>query len=229
MRIVLIVVIHLLALGQAGCVRPIADLYPPAKADTNIPIYLVGHGWHAGVVVPISAVATNVWPETADFVTNTYLEVGWGDEEFYRAPKATAGLAIKALLRPTRSVLHVVGFDKPVDRYFTESEIIQIDLSEKGFDALCRFVSNAYHRDENGRTRSLGPGIYGYSRFYKAVEMYYFPKTCNVWTARAIRSAGCPITPIYAITSGNVMYQARKFGEPCARPAAESGDSCLGR
>jgi hypothetical protein len=31
--------------------------------------------------------------------------------------------------------------------------------------------------------------------------------TCNVWTARALRAAGFPITPVWALTAANVMFQ----------------------
>ena len=59
----------------------------------------------------------------------------------------------------------------------------------------------------------LGPGQAPVSRFYPARERYYLWRTCNTWTARALRAAGVPITPLYAITAGNVMYQARQSGE----------------
>ena len=37
-------------------------------------------------------------------------------------------------------------------------------------------------------------------------------RTCNKWVAQALRSAGCPITPFYALTADNVIYQVAKFG-----------------
>ncbi len=36
-------------------------------------------------------------------------------------------------------------------------------------------------------------------------------KTCHVWTARAPRSGGCPLTPFVSVTAGDVIDQATAF------------------
>jgi hypothetical protein len=45
-----------------------------------------------------------------------------------------------------------------------------------------------------------------------AREKYSLLKTCNTWTARALRSAGLPITFLYAVSAGNLMDQTRPLG-----------------
>ena len=104
-------------------------------------------------------------------------------------------------------------FDRPPTAAFPRAEIVEIDLSPHGFERLCSFVMHAYARDEDGRPTPLGPGLYGDSRFYLGRESYFLT-TCNVWTARALRSAGLPISPAYAVTARNVMFQVRKLGKP---------------
>jgi uncharacterized protein DUF2459 len=52
-----------------------------------------------------------------------------------------------------------------------------------------------------------GPGLYGDSRFYPAWQQFNLFNTCNVWAARALRSAGLPIED--AITKEGLMSQAR--------------------
>ncbi|MDP2702217.1 MAG: DUF2459 domain-containing protein, partial [Candidatus Rokubacteria bacterium] len=59
----------------------------------------------------------------------------------------------------------------------------------------------------------VGRGQYANSRFYVAREKYFLLKTCNTWTARALRSAGLPITSLYAATAGSVMHQTRTLGK----------------
>jgi hypothetical protein len=46
-------------------------------------------------------------------------------------------------------------------------------------------------------------------------------KTCDAWSARALRSAGVPITPLLAVTAGGLMEQARRVGRVVrlAKPA----------
>jgi hypothetical protein len=48
------------------------------------------------------------------------------------------------------------------------------------------------------------------SYFYLSDITYWGTRTCNVWTARALRKSGFPINPVVALTSGNVMKQVRK-------------------
>jgi hypothetical protein len=119
-------------------------------------------------------------------------------------------MTVKAALWPTESVLHIVGFSGPVETYFPASEIVGIKLSLRGFERLCAFIQNAYARDASGAVTELGPGLYENSRFYLGRKKFHLLRTCNVWTAQAIRSSGFPITPLYAITASNIIYQTSK-------------------
>jgi hypothetical protein len=101
---------------------------------------------------------------------------------------------------------------------FPENEIIAVKLSERGFKKLCRYIERSYRRNKQGETIPLNPSLYGDGRFYRANGKFYLPKTCNTWTARALRAAGCPITPVYAMTAGNMMSQTKKFGEVVEQP-----------
>ena len=199
--------------AAAGCAKSIEGLYPPAPAELVKPIYVINHGWHTGIAVRRADIPEGVWPEHADFADSEYVEVGWGNREFYMAPEGTLGLALKAVFWPTPGVLHVVGFDGPVQRFFRQREIVEILVSDRGFHRLAVFIGNAYAKDGSGRTIVVGRGQYANSRFYVAREKYFLLKTCNTWTARALRSAGLPITSLYAVSAGNVMDQTRPLGK----------------
>jgi len=206
--------------AAAGCARSIEGLYPPATAELVKPIYVINHGWHTGIAVRRAGLPEGVWPEHADLADSEYVEIGWGNREFYMAPEGTPGLALKAVFWPTPSVLHIVGFDGPVPRFFRQREIVEILVSARGFQRLAAFIGDAYAKDGSGRTTVLGGGQYANSRFYAAREKYSLLKTCNTWTARALRSAGLPITPIYAVSAGNVMAQTRPLGQRISAPLA---------
>ncbi len=166
----------------------------------------------AGIVLPRAELPDSVWPPLGDFPGAQYLEVGWGDRDYYQAPDPHIGITLKAGLLPTDSVLHIVGFDGPVATYFPYSEVIGIELSSAGFEHLSRTIAASFARDEAGNAKSLGPGLYGNSRFYLSRESYHLFNTCNVWTARALRAAGLPISPARSIRVESLMFQARKFG-----------------
>ncbi len=201
-----------LAASYCACAAPVKNAPAPSKGDPHNTIYLVSHGWHAGIVLRRAAIPGGVWPASGDFLDAQYLEVGWGDMDYYQTPDPPIGFILKAVLLPTASVLHIVGFSGTVPVYFPFSEIIGIELSSAGFEHLSRTIAESFARDETGNAKSLGPGLYRNSRFYLAREKYHLFNTCNVWTARALRAAGLPIIPAHAITAEDLMSQARKFG-----------------
>lgn len=99
-----------LLFALAGCAGPVAGLYPPQSAETCRTIRLVGHGWHTGIVVAATDVSR---PIAAWFPNARYLEFGWGDRAFYMAREQSAWLALRAVLLPTDSVMHVAGYAEP--------------------------------------------------------------------------------------------------------------------
>jgi uncharacterized protein (TIGR02117 family) len=201
----------LAALGP-GCAGPIQGLYPPRPGEPAVSVYVLSHGWHTGIAVRRADVPAGLWPEHRDFEGSEFIEVGWGDRDFYQAPEGTSGLALRAAVWSRSSVLHVVGFNGAVRRAFPASDVVELGVSARGLERLSAFIADAYSRDGAGRAMPLGPGQAPVSRFYLARETYYLWRTCNTWTARALRAAGVPITPLYAITAGNVMYQVRRSG-----------------
>jgi uncharacterized protein (TIGR02117 family) len=191
---------------------------PPAEYETknspksNRTLYVVGHGWHTGLVLPYADISRTDWPESGDFFDAKFVEVGWGDEGFYRADHITPQLVAKAAFLPTPSVMHVVGLKRPVEEFFVASDIIELQVTAEGFDRLCRFIHEGYQLDASGEPEILGHGLYGESFFYRAGESYYFPKTCNYWTARALAAAGVKIVPQLSMTAGAVLGQVRPQG-----------------
>jgi uncharacterized protein (TIGR02117 family) len=204
--------ILVLAVSCSACAVPVREAPAPDESEPRETIYLVSHGWHAGIVLRRADIPDGVRQKLGGFPDSQYLEVGWGDMDFYRTPDPHVGLILKAALLPTASVLHIVGFNGSVPAYFPYSEIIGIALSSAEFEHLSGTIAASFATDEAGNITALGPGLYGNSRFYLSRETYHLFNTCNVWTARALRAAGLPITPARAITVENLMSQARKFG-----------------
>ncbi len=196
-----------IAIGNQQTIRLASHEQPDAKT-----VYVVGHGWHTGVVLRASDVSAEIWPEVRDFRGIDFVEFGWGDEGFYRAKKITAQLVLKAAFWPTPSVMHVAGFRGSVKRFYEVSDVVEIEVSEDEFENMCRFISATFARDKSGESIPLGPGLYGESYFYRANGKYHLPKTCNVWTAKVLKAAGLPVTPQIATTADIVLSQSQRFG-----------------
>ncbi|WP_158089323.1 DUF2459 domain-containing protein [Magnetofaba australis] len=176
----------------------------------------MGHGWHTGVVVDLARVGHDQLAAAQDFANFRYLEIGWGDEGFYRAPNndITVGLAARAIFLPTPSVLHLVGINAPPQRAFSASDVRRVPLSKAGFDALLAFIDGMFDKDEAGELRYLGPGLYGYARFYRAHGSYTFFRTCNTWTQQALKAAQLPIHDYWGATSESVLEQVDALPQP---------------
>jgi uncharacterized protein (TIGR02117 family) len=202
----------LLAVSCCACAVPVRDAPKPSEHEPRNTIYLVSHGWHAGIVLRRADIPDSVWPALEDFPDAQYLEVGWGDMDYYQTPDPHMGLILKAALLPTASVLHIVGFSGTVPAYFPFSEIIRIELPSTGFEHLSHAIAESFARDKAGNITQLGSGLYGNSRFYLSRESYHLLNTCNVWSARMLSAAGLPITPATATRVENLMSQARQFG-----------------
>jgi len=193
------------------CAAPVKNLYPPKSLSSdNKKIYIVKHTWHTGIIFSRSE-ANLFLPALADeFQDASYLEVGWGDMDFYTADRGNIFLALKATLWPTKSALCVVGFNKHPHFAFGEDRAVEIIISDKGFINLVRYINNSFALNRDSLNIKLDTVTHGPSRFYLSKEKYHGFKTCNVWTAKALRKTGFPITPFYAIRAKNVISQIRR-------------------
>ncbi len=204
-------------LGLSGCREAAGVRFPPAPGEPVRTVYVVDHGWHAGLVLRLADLPEG-WPALDDFAGAAYLEFGWGDAGYYPHPDPGAGDLLKAGLWPTASVLHVAGLRRPPAQAFPEREVLQVELSREGFDRLAGFVAATFARDAEGAVRARGAGLYGDSRFYAARGRYHVFNNCNHWTARALRAAGCPVTSAYTLTARELLRQVRRFA--AGRPGA---------
>ncbi len=195
----------------AAC-APLPPVTPAHTPRSGPFVYLVSHGWHVGIAVEQGEVPPTIWPESAEFSRFRYLEVGWGDADYYPTAHGSVGLALKATFRSRGSVLHVAAFDAGPPEFFGMSKIIEVALSRRGLEDLARFIHATYVLDASGRPVAVAPGIYGHGAFYRATGEYRLLNNSNTWTARALAVAGCPIDAAGAITAGGVMYEARRFG-----------------
>ena len=193
----------MLRLLAATILLAIIFMAAPLNAAT---LYVVNHGWHTGLVIRRGDIPPGLWPEQREAPPGEFLEVGWGEREFYQTRDPSLLQALRATLWPSPSVLHLVGFNGAVAERFPNSDVIALPMDAAAMERLARYISDAYDRDAAGNIIRMGRGLYGDSRFFAGRENFHLFRTCNVWTARALRRAGCPVGA--GITAGNVMSYA---------------------
>ena len=180
--------------------------------DSTSTIYLVQHGWHAGIAVRRPNLSADAWPILDDFPEARYLEVGWGEARYYPGEIRGVWGAIRAGLWPNRSVLHVVPVADSVTGTFSQNTIVRIPVSRSELDALTRYVAASFAAPSDGTTLFATDGFYPGSRFYRSSLTYHVFNNCNHWAAGALEAAGCDTAPRWTLTVGRVVKQARACG-----------------
>jgi uncharacterized protein (TIGR02117 family) len=187
-------------------------LWPPATGAPNIEIDVVSHGYHSGLVINRAAMAeaaerggdAALTAVAQRFSNYQWLEIGWGDEGFYRSvpdvTSLTVRLALRALFAPgNASVVHVVGLSRPARETFPNADIIRIPLSDEGFARMIQRLDASFGREPNGvPLEPIAPGLYGPSLFYRGVDAFHLFNVCNHWVARLLSAAGLPTAPVLA-------------------------------
>lgn len=182
--------------------------YAQPVAEYAATLYVVNHGWHTGLVVRRGDIPGGLWPEQRQAPPGEYVEIGWGQREFYQIRDPSLLQAVRAALWPSPSVLHLMGFNGPVAARFPHSAVIALKLDAAAMRRVALYISDAYQRDQTGGVKRMGQGLYGDSRFFAGRENFHLFRTCNVWVARAVRLAGCPVDA--GITAGTVMASAAR-------------------
>lgn len=184
----------------------------PVEDEPRATIYVIGQGWHAGLAIRRADIPPGLIPESADFPAADYLELGWGDREYYQADNPGLWLTLKAGLWPSAGVLHVVGIHGAVADRFGGFEILRFDVARSGVVKLADFIHSSFARDGAAKATPIGLGRGRDSLFYPANGTFHVFNTCNTWTARALEAVGYPIGRPF--TADQLMAQARPFAVP---------------
>lgn len=198
---------------------------PTRPGGREVSVMVVDHGYHAGLIVPrallgerATALGLPHLRAVADrFIAHEWLELGWGDEGFYRhVPEIAAlsvPLALKALFGADNpSVLHVVGFSGSPAAYFAASDMVRLGIDEARFDRMVAGVAATLSLDPAGGAGPLGAGLYGRSLFFRAVGSYHLVSNCNHWVARLLNAAGLPVSLTAATASSGLLADLRWRG-----------------
>jgi uncharacterized protein (TIGR02117 family) len=194
-----------------ACSSPIMEADSQAVRENAKRIFVVHNNWHAALVIRKADLTQDIVPEKDHFPEADYLEMSWGDRDYFPAIEESVGLALRAAFWSRGSVLHVVGFKDGVRDYFNNGEIIEIALSQEAFRRLSDFVSRSFSRTDPSIPAQSQPGLVPYSWFYPAAGRFSILRTCNTWIAEALKSAGLDISPGYVITAASLARQVRPY------------------
>jgi uncharacterized protein (TIGR02117 family) len=216
-----LLILPILLLVSACTATPVDHAIPSDEPDHTV--LVIQHRWHTGIAVRRAAIPAGAWPESANYPHARYLEVGWGDRDFYPAPDPSTWAAVRAVLAPGPSVLHIVGLREHPAATFPFSDVVELRVGPDGFERLIDFIATSHDRGSGSPAEAIGPGLYLDSHFYPALGRFHLFYNCNSWTIDALRAAGLPMQ--WAITSEEVIEQAGRLGTPIGPAVHASPDS----
>jgi uncharacterized protein (TIGR02117 family) len=184
--------------------------YATGKQDS---LFLIKNHWHTGLVLRMDDVHKFI-PELNEFSEYNYVDIGWGDEDFYQHPGFDAGLAVKALFYPTPSALRIEGFNLTIEQYINLSDMaILIEVDESQIKQISQHISAAFYRNKKDDPVKLLSTAYGGKiKFFKANGEYHLFNTCNTWVAEGLSAAGIEMNE-HVILAEQLFNEAAKSGK----------------
>ena len=176
----------------------------------DMKVYVTKRGWHTGLLIPKTNIKASMPAVAEDFPDASHLNFSWGDKKFFMAPEGTVFLALRATLLPTRSVMHVDGLDRLPPWYTESPDVVAVELSRQDFDSMTAFINESFEREKDSALVVLRGNAGGMSSFYLSAITYWGTRTCNVWTARALKKAGLDLQPVFMLTAGQVMDKVKE-------------------
>ena len=211
MRNFLLLALLLIICGCSTHPKALNPLVDKQSCDDEHQIYLISHGWHAGLAIKAEDLNEMLPELSVRFPSSKYYEIGWGDTGFYQSNEITTGLTLRAMFWSKGSVLHVVGMQTKPKETFIHSKVVKLSSDTKNYENLLSFISSSFQRDESHKIIPEKTGIYGNSQFYTGIGKYHIFNTCNKWTAKALYSAGYEISPTFKLTASSVVNGAENF------------------
>lgn len=188
--------------------------FAQVSGQDSISVYLVKENWHTGLMIPVNDFTKKILPVFSYFEGFEYVDIGWGDADFYQSEGFNICLAANAILFPTPSVLRIDGYRFSIERVIAWREFaIQFILTEEMFLRMADFINQSFKYNDykevviSSRVKEK-PII-----FFKSVHYYFFTRTCNTWAAEAIQSAGFEIDTFGLVTAGQLYSKLKRFGK----------------
>jgi uncharacterized protein (TIGR02117 family) len=184
-----------------------------SKPEEGIDIFIVSNGVHTDFVLPMINDQMN-WSNLfgqEDFGrrlhTAPWIAFGWGDRGFYlNTPEwsdLTPSTAIKALLLPSHSAMHVTLTGKPS----TSDRVIQIRINEVQYSGLKNYILGSFLKDPRKKAIRIDHPGYGMNDlFFESDLSFHLLRTCNVWTSNGLNTAGIR-TSVWTPFDRPILYQ----------------------
>jgi uncharacterized protein (TIGR02117 family) len=211
-KFLVLLLLGICTVATIGVFTPTKWIYGKQN-DCSVTIYVSNvNNFHAELILPVSNEAFD-WRQQIDLQqlgvdadSYRYLSFGWGDRHFFMNASFDPITIFDVLFVPGPSVMHVWGHTTPKLQLGKAFELKQIKISQQEYLQLTKFISSSFQRSADRQVSYIKPGFYKNSGFYEAIGNYSLFRTCNNWTAEALRVADIN-TPQWAALAPAVTKQ----------------------
>ncbi len=205
----------------SACASPVLDLWPPQPGGPSHAIIVSLDTWHAMIAFPPASAEGRVLRTEAQSSelspqSLVFEEWGYAEQAWYLEGRQGLTGVLRALFWPSAGVVEVgrrerIWADRtpqpPAERFLFQ-------LSQEGYLRLRQHLTSTIGESEPVATL-------GASTFYPAVRSYHLFHHCHQYTALALREAGLPIAPLWAVTRSVLAMQLHRAERIAAETAAE--------
>lgn len=201
----------LAALLQAACGHTVARSAPGASPETTAVAYVVRRGWHSDIGFAVDAVHGPLAALAHDLSDSRYMVFGFGDRRYLQMSNKASG-SVLAMLWPERGLILATGLKATPAEAFGAGNVVALRLSQQQIEDMADFVWKSLQQDPQGMVRPYANGPYADSLYYSSTRIYAGVRTCNTWTAQALRAAGLPVQSVGVVFAVQVWTQALRLG-----------------
>ncbi|HOI29771.1 MAG TPA: DUF2459 domain-containing protein [Melioribacteraceae bacterium] len=199
-------------------ISPQISLLAQMKEPDSIDVYLVKENWHTGIMFRIDDYTSGLLPALKYFKDYQYIDIGWGDADFYQIPGFDLFLAAKAILIPTPTVMRFDGYKFPIEKIIEWREFaLKFELPKERFLLLINYIQEHLILDEKGETIISKHDIDSPVYFFKSKGEYHLFRTCNTWAAQALKSTGIDVDTFGLITAGQLYSRFAEYAKVLKR------------
>ena len=174
-------------------------------------LYFTNNGLHTHLVLPSQGLKALVPQLSKYFLDEPWLQLGWGDFDYYGSAKQTKLLGFRALFMPTKAIIGVRSITDITNHFHSQTRIYAIPLPKTAMDATLLFISRYFQFNESNDLTIVREKATG-ELFFSASGTYSILNTCNNWTAYVLKEAGLKISPKLTIGPDQVERNVRKNG-----------------
>ena len=180
------------------------------KSSSDATIYLISNEIHTDIVVPVRNEFFD-WEQfydPADFQTRSgqWLQVGWGDREFYmKVPtwnEFKISIALDALFLPGPGAMHINYLRAHPEDY---KNVKMIRVSAETYKKLVTAIRDSFVMKDGRPVLIKGKGYFASDNFYEAHGSFSLFKTCNEWTSDILAKADLP-HPLWSPSKVGIEY-----------------------